>query len=73
MSTDRNGFSLRPKKATPTSDKHDNKGWWYEDRGGITVYSESTCTCGRIRVVGVRIAWHALASYVRRKMGRVVL
>lgn len=66
-------FSRRPKKCVIPKGSLAHDGWWYEDRHGIDVVSESTCSCGRIRTVTVRVRWHQLAAFIRRKLGRVVL
>lgn len=68
---DDTGLHLTPNKAKA---KHaTTEGWWYEEKHGIDVLGEVKCQCGLVQTTHVRILWHQLASYIRRRLGRIVL
>ena len=53
--------SLKPKGA--------GGGWWYEDRGGIVVFSRRSCAGREVPTTRVRIHWSDLQRAARRCCG----
>lgn len=68
------GLSLKPKHVKIRSG-HGRGAWFYEDRNGLDVLVEAANgpSGDVVTTVQVRIPWGSIASYARRRLGRVAL